>query len=125
MMVEKIKWKISAWVGAGKFKWSRNDTVDPDVEYHLVHEDEVMEKLAEKDKELKDAGVLINSLTTTTERQTKEIERLNKTLNEMGEAIVLKKLKEKLEKMDKANEDVYEPEKYQALKFILDNIFDE
>jgi len=51
-MVEKIKWKISAWVGAGKFKWSRNDTVDPDVEYHLVHEDEVMEKLAEKDKEI-------------------------------------------------------------------------
>jgi hypothetical protein len=33
-------------------------------------------RLAEKDKELKDAGVLINNLTTTTERQTKEIERL-------------------------------------------------
>jgi predicted RNase H-like nuclease (RuvC/YqgF family) len=66
MMVE-WKWKGSVMMNSPRGPISEREVVDCK---------EAEEKLVEKDKELKDAGALINSLTTTTERQTKEIERL-------------------------------------------------
>jgi hypothetical protein len=73
MMVE-WKWKGSVMMNSPRGPISEREVVDCK---------EAEEKLVEKDKELKDAGALINSLTTTTERQTKEIGRLKALLTDI------------------------------------------